>query len=107
MFRLSLSFLAFAALAMCTDAPAYYVLGPNDQITLLVPDVDEISNKPMRIDIRGDINLPLAGRIHAAGLTAADLEQQVKTRLEKYVKNPEVVVTVSDLQSRPVSVLRA
>ncbi len=39
-------------------APANYVLGPDDLLTLSVPDLEEISNKPVRIDIRGDITLP-------------------------------------------------
>jgi len=89
------------------NAPLSYILGPDDQITLLVPDVDEISNKPMRVDMRGNLTLPLAGRLHAAGLTAGQLEAEIETRLRKFLKDPEVVVSVTEFRSQPVSVLGA
>lgn len=87
------------------DAPSNYVLGPDDEITLFVSDLDEISNKPMRIDMRGDINLPMAGRVHAAGLTTDRLEAEIESRLKKYVQDPDVVVSVKEFRSQPVSVL--
>lgn len=86
-------------------APSNYILGPDDQITLFVPDVDEISNKPMRIDMRGDLNVPLAGRVRAAGLTANQLESELEDRMRKYVKDPQVVVGVTEFKSQPISVL--
>jgi len=46
-----------------------YLLGPGDEIVILAVDADEIANKPLRIPTGGDINLPMVGRIHAAGLT--------------------------------------
>src|ERR1700732_1419130 len=46
-----------------------YVLGPNDQILIRAPLVEEINEKPFRIDAEGDINLPLVGRIRAGGMT--------------------------------------
>jgi polysaccharide export outer membrane protein len=82
-----------------------YVLGPDDQVILFVADLDEISGKPMRVDRRGDLNIPLAGRIHAAGLTVDQLETQIEGGLKKALKDPHVVVNVSDFHSQPVSVL--
>ena len=87
--------------------PANYVLGPDDLITLNVADLEEISNKPMRIDIRGNINIPVAGRIHAAGLTADQLEAAISNRLKRYLQSPEVVVSIAEFRSQPVSVLGA
>ena len=89
------------------SAPSSYILGPGDQVTLFVPDVEEISDKPMRIDMRGELNLPLAGRVHAADQTAGQLEAAVEARLRKFVKDPEVVVTITEFHSQPVSVLGA
>jgi polysaccharide biosynthesis/export protein len=93
--------------AQVEGAPSNYILGPDDQITLFVPDIEEISNKPMRIDMRGDLNLPLAGRVRAAGLSAGQLETAVVARLRKFLKDPEVVVTITEFRSQPVSVLGA
>jgi polysaccharide export outer membrane protein len=63
--------------------------------------------RTFRIDLGGDINLPLAGRLHAAGLTIDDFEVQVQQRLERYVKDPQVVATITEFNSQPVSVLGA
>jgi polysaccharide export outer membrane protein len=86
-------------------ALANYVLGPEDQITLFVPDLEEINNKPMRIDTRGDLNMPLAGRVHAAGLTADKLEAAIEASIKKYVKDPEVVVNITEFRSQAISIL--
>jgi polysaccharide biosynthesis/export protein len=90
-----------------TPAPSNYIMGPDDQITLSVSDVDELSNKPMRIDMKGNIHLPMAGRVHAAGLTAEQLQSEIEERMKKYVNDPDVVVSVSEYRSQPVSVLGA
>src|ERR1700726_494492 len=44
-----------------------YVLGPNDQVLVRARDVEEINEKPFRIDVEGNINLPLLGRLRAGG----------------------------------------
>jgi len=46
-----------------------YLLGPDDSITILAPDAEEIGDKPYRIGDSGYINLPLVGQVRAAGLT--------------------------------------
>ena len=89
------------------NVPSNYVLGPDDQITLYVSDAEEISGKPMRIDMRGDINLPMAGRIHAAGLTAEQLEAAIENRLKRFFQGPDVVVSITEFRSQPISVLGA
>jgi polysaccharide export outer membrane protein len=96
----------FAAVGLTQEpVPSNYVLGPDDQITLFVPDLEEINNKPMRIDMRGDLNMPLAGRVRAAGLTADKLETVIEGRIKKFVKDPEVVVNVTEFRSQAISVL--
>jgi len=82
-----------------------YLLGPDDQITVHVLDAEEISDKPTRIDQTGFIRLPLAGRIKAAGLNIEELETEITTRLKKYIKQPEVSVSVMEFRSQPVSII--
>ncbi len=85
-----------------------YVLGPGDQITLVVPGLEnEYATKAFRIDGSGYVSLPLIGRIHAAGLTAPNLEDQLQSKLEPILKNPQPVVTLQTFGSQPVSVLGA
>ena len=87
---------------------ADYVLGPGDQITLIVPGLEEQYNeKVFRIDVSGDVTLPLVGRIHASGMSTAALEADLQTRLRTVLKDPQVVVSISSFGSEPVSVLGA
>ena len=85
--------------------PSAYILGPEDQVTIVVLDIEEIGTKPMSIDLQGNINVPLVGRVHAGGLTVEQLETQLVPRLRKYVKEPQVTVAVAEFRSQPVSVL--
>jgi polysaccharide export outer membrane protein len=89
------------------SATSNYILGPDDQITLFASDIDDLNNKPMRIDLRGNITLPMAGRVHAAGLTPDQLAVEIETRLKKYLNDPDVVVGVTEFRSQPVSVIGA
>jgi polysaccharide export outer membrane protein len=85
----------------------HYGLGPNDEIVILAIDADEIANKPIRVTTSGDINLPLVGRIHAAGMTLEGLEAEVTERLTKYIKEPHIAINVTQFKSQPVSVFGA
>ena len=85
--------------------PENYVLGPDDQVTVQALDVDEI--KPARVDRNGELRLPMIGRVKAAGLTVAQLETTLTERLKRYVRDPEVIVSVSEFRSQPVSVFGA
>ena len=87
--------------------PSTYTLGPNDQISFLGIDADEIVNKQFRIDSEGDVNLPMVGRLHAAGLTIRQFEEVLNKRLSTYIRDPHIVVTTVEFRSQPVSVVGA
>ena len=87
------------------NAVPEYILGPGDQVVLHVTDVEEITDKPIRLDPGGYIDLPLAGRIEAAGTTPAQLQALLVTRFSKFVTTPEVSVNVAESSSQPVSVV--
>lgn len=82
-----------------------YVLGPSDQVLVRVLDMEEMGKDPYQIDMRGNVSLPMAGRIHAGGQTPEELENAIAARLKKFLKSPEVSVTVHEMRSQPVSVL--
>ncbi len=88
-------------------APADYVLGPDDQLSVWALEADEISNRPIVIETGGFINLPLIGRLQAAGLTVQQLESDIAKKLATYIKNPKVAVSVTEFRSQPVSVIGA
>ena len=79
-----------------------YVLGPNDQVLVRARDVEEINEKPFRIDAEGNINLPLLGRIRAGGMTVQELEADIVRRLREYVREPQVIIIVTQFRSEPV-----
>jgi polysaccharide export outer membrane protein len=64
--------------------------------------VEEINEKPFRIDAEGFINLPLIGRLRAGGLSVQQLEAELVKRLREFFVNPQVVVTMSQFRSEPV-----
>jgi polysaccharide biosynthesis/export protein len=81
-------------------------IGPNDSITISALESDEIS-KTWRVNDNGDLDLPLVGKIHAAGLTVGELEQQLATDLKQYIRNPQVSVFIAEGRSRPVTIAGA
>jgi len=84
-----------------------YELGPNDQVLIGVPQAQEIDQRPFRVDSDGNIELPLVGKIHAAGLTVRGLETVLATRLRDYIREPQVTITVVQFRSEPVFFLGA
>jgi len=86
---------------------ASYLLGADDQISVRIMEAQELADKPLRIDAEGFVELPLAGRVHAAGLTVEQLQSELRKRLETYIREPHVVVNIEEFRSQPVSVIGA
>ena len=82
-----------------------YVLGPNDEIVIQSVHAQEIANKPTRISTSGDLNLPMVGRVHAAGMTLDQLETEVSERLKTYIREPDIAINITQFKSQPVSVI--
>jgi polysaccharide export outer membrane protein len=89
------------------NVPSGYLLGPNDQISVQVLELPEIQAKSYRIDSDGTVNLPVAGRVRAGGLTLEQFENGLTAALRAQVLNPHVSVTLVESKSQPVSVLGA
>ena len=87
--------------AAVTDAD--YKIGPQDMVRIDVWKEPEISRTiPVRPD--GKISLPLLNDVQAAGLTAIQLSNSIHDGLTKYLNNPQVTVTVTEINSRRVYV---
>ena len=96
-----------AAVFSQPPGPSTYILGPQDDVRITVIDLAEIGATPLRIDLQGNLNVPLIGSIHAGGLTVSQLEGEVTSRLHKYMKDPHVTIAVAEFRSQPVSVVGA
>jgi polysaccharide biosynthesis/export protein len=79
-----------------------YVLGANDQILIRAPGLDEVNEKPFRVDADGNITLPLLGKIKAGGMTLQELEAEVTKRAREYIVDPQVIINVTQFRSEPV-----
>ncbi len=87
--------------AVAQTAPNDYPIGPGDQIDITVADYPEFTGtKTVMPD--GSIALPVVGQIPVANQTSIEAATRLKTALDRYLRNP--VVTVSLTQLRPVNV---
>jgi polysaccharide export outer membrane protein len=72
-----------------------YVLGPMDRIRLKVYGEPDIAGE-YEIDSNGQVSIPLAGHIRAAGLTTHQLERAITSALSKgIVRDPRVNVEIA------------
>jgi polysaccharide export outer membrane protein len=103
--RLVIALLAALAAGAAQDAArSPYTLGPDDQITIQALEAEEISGKPVRVAADGYVNLPMVGRLKVAGLTISETEAALAERLKRYIKSPQVAVSLTEERSQPVSV---
>lgn len=80
-----------------------YVLGPNDRIRLKVYGEPDITGE-YEISSGGQVSIPLAGHIKAAGATTPQLERSIAAALAKgIVRDPRVNVEI--VQYRPYYIL--
>src|SRR5207253_1909588 len=73
------------------DAPpinSSYIFGPGDQLSFRVVDLEEISDKPIAVDLSGYVRLPMVGRLKVSGFTIAQVETSLSKRLEAYLLHP-------------------
>jgi polysaccharide export outer membrane protein len=84
-----------------------YPIGIGDVLEISVPGVEDLKGRTVRVGSEGNINLPLIGSLHAAGIPESDLRDQLKTALEKYMYDPQVDLFVREYKSRQVAVVGA
>jgi polysaccharide export outer membrane protein len=87
------------------DDELTYILGPQDTVLIRALNAEELGTLPYPIDLRGNIKVPMVGRIHAAGLTAEQVEALLTESLKEYLQDPIVTVTIAEFHSQPISVL--
>jgi polysaccharide export outer membrane protein len=65
--------------------------------------VDEL-NQTIRADSGGNIALPLVGTVKSAGLTLDELTAQLRTRLSRYIRTPQISVNLEQTANQSVTV---
>ena len=84
-----------------------YKIGPEDLLEISVFEVEKL-NKTVRVSSQGNISLPLLGVLRVKGLTANQLEKELRELLaEKYLQDPQVSVFIKEYRSQRISVMGA
>ena len=92
---------AAAALKPGVTVPADFVIGPDDQLSVVFwRDKDLTADVVVRPD--GKISLPLLNDVQAAGLTPDQLRQKITEEAKRYIENPTASVVVRVINSRKV-----
>jgi polysaccharide export outer membrane protein len=81
-----------------------FILGAADVIRVSVWKNADLS-QTVTVGPDGFVSLPLLGDVHAAGMTANQLAQDLSSRLSSYVVSAQVTVSVVDIRSRQVYVM--
>ena len=87
-------------------AGAELPLGPGDVVKISVYNNPDLAVET-RVSASGFISFPLIGQVSVSGLSTASAEKKIASALVSggYVKNPQVNIIVTVLQSQQVSVL--
>jgi polysaccharide export outer membrane protein len=96
----------FLLLASFGSAWAADVLGAGDLIKISVYGNPDLAMET-RINDNNAISFPLIGRVNVGGMPVANAERNIAKALESggYLKNPQVTITVTQVQSQQVSVM--
>lgn len=95
---------AQVASSVAQTVSSQFILGAADVIHVSVWKNIELS-QTVTVGPDGFVSLPLLGDVHVAGMTVNELGQKLAVRLNSYVVNPQVTVSVVDIRSRQVYVL--
>jgi polysaccharide export outer membrane protein len=82
-----------------------YALTLADKIRVAVYQEDDLTSTT-RIDAHGHINLPLVGELAVGGMTVAEAQAAIENAYKdgRFLRNPQVTVTVEDYAAREVSI---
>ncbi|MEM7292495.1 MAG: polysaccharide biosynthesis/export family protein [Pseudomonadota bacterium] len=88
----TLLFLTFLVAPLSASATQEYRIGPEDILQISVWK-EEGLDREVLVRPDGGVSFPLAGDVPASGRTPLEVQTDIKKRLERYI--PEAVVTVS------------
>lgn len=81
-----------------------YKLAPLDVVTITVYQVPDLS-KDYSVDVSGRLTMSLVGPMNALGLSTNELATQIERKLgERYLRDPNVVVSLKESRTRVVTV---
>ncbi|HEY1764990.1 MAG TPA: polysaccharide biosynthesis/export family protein [Opitutaceae bacterium] len=87
------------------DKTPTYCIRTTDKLSVRVFQEDDLSTI-CRVDAKGTVNLPLVGEVRVSGQTLSEAERTIEAAYKdgRYLRKPEVTVTVDEYASREVSI---
>lgn len=81
-----------------------FPLGPNDVVRVGVYGQPDLGTSGSRIDMEGNLSLPLVGPVRVAGLSMTDAREAICAAYTKYIVDPRVDMSVVTHSARRVYV---
>ena len=80
-------------------------IAEGDLLDVVIFDTPELSGR-FRVNLKGDILLPLAGTLHVAGMTLSEITETVAQRYKdaKILVDPQVTVFVAEFNRRTITI---
>jgi len=98
--------------AQSSASPSSYQIGSEDLLEITLFNIPESEARitprltKVRVNQQGSVMLPLLGELSVKGLSVSALEQVLRARYDKYIRDPQVGVLVTEYRQR-VSVIGA
>jgi len=81
-----------------------YRINTGDKVAITVYRVEDLSRE-YRVDLSGNLAMPLIGNVAAFGRTTAEVRDEIARRLgERYLRNPDITVAVTESTNNNVTV---
>ena len=81
-----------------------YRINTGDKLAVTVYRVEDLTRE-YRVDLSGNLALPLIGNVAAIGRTTSEVRDEIARRLgERYLRNPDVTVAVTESTNNNVTV---
>ncbi len=87
------------------DKTQTYRIRTTDKLSIRIFQEDDLSTI-CRVDAKGSVNLPLVGEVRVYGQTLSQAERTIESAYKdgRYLRKPEVTVTVDEYSIREVSI---
>ncbi len=110
-FLMLLLFASLSPIAMTAEEPVSgrtqpsdYGIGPEDLLEISVWREEDLQRQVL-VRPDGKISFPLAGDIQAAGRTTEQVQQDIRQKLQRYIPDPVVTVTVVTVGGNKIYVI--
>ncbi len=86
------------------EPPSDYLAGPEDVLVISVWKEEGLEQEVI-VRPDGKVSFPLAGDVVAAGRTPEQIQRDITERLERYIPDPVVTVTVKEIGGNKIYVI--